>query len=233
MDAIILAAGLGTRLRPHTLTTPKPLLPVRGRPILDWTLAGLPPAVDRVVIVVHYLADQVEDYLRRQRHFADWLTVVQKEPRGTGDAVRSCRQQLHADHFLVLNGDDLYGAADLAALAACPAGLLVHPVDEPRRFGIAFLRPDGTLDRLVEKPELDGRQLANTGAYLFPRDVFDIELKLSARGEYEVTDYVSALATRRPVQVVRAQFWLPIGTVEVWQKAQEIDLEAVLTRRPS
>ncbi|HEV3256256.1 MAG TPA: nucleotidyltransferase family protein [Gemmataceae bacterium] len=233
MDAIILAAGLGTRLRPHTLTTPKPLLPVRGRPILDWALGALPHTVDRVVVVVHYLAEQIEQYLRGQQHFADWLTVVQKEPRGTGDALRSCRPQLCSDHFLVLNGDDLYGAADLAVLADCPAGLLVQPVDEPRRFGIAFLRPDGRLDRLVEKPDLDGRRLANTGAYVFPREVFAIELKLSARGEYEITDYVSALATQRAVQVVEARFWLPIGTVEVWQQAQEIDLDAVLTRQQS
>src|SRR5438132_802359 len=83
MDAIILAAGLGTRLRPHTLHTPKPLLPVQGRPILDWSLGALPPAVDRVIVVVHYLAGQVEAYLRGQKHFAEWLTVPQHEPRGT------------------------------------------------------------------------------------------------------------------------------------------------------
>ncbi len=90
MDAVILAAGLGTRLRPHTLSTPKPLLPVQGRPILDWTLGALPQAIDRVVVVVHYLAEQVEDYLRGQKHFARWQVVRQEVPRGTGDAVRSC-----------------------------------------------------------------------------------------------------------------------------------------------
>src|SRR6516165_12737073 len=127
MDAVILAAGLGTRLRPHTLTTPKPLLPVRQRPLLDWTLGALPPAVDRVVVVVHYLAEQVETYLRGQKHFAQWVTVPQHEPRGTGDALRRCREALRSDRFLVLNGDDLYGAADLADLASSPAGLLVHP----------------------------------------------------------------------------------------------------------
>src|SRR4051794_19866104 len=98
MDAIILAAGLGTRLRPHTLTTPKPLLPVRGRPILDWTLAALraltqpgSPGVERVIVVTHYLSEQVEAYLRGQAHFRDWATVYQAQPRGTGDAFRSCR----------------------------------------------------------------------------------------------------------------------------------------------
>jgi NDP-sugar pyrophosphorylase family protein len=231
MDAIILAAGLGTRLRPHTLTTPKPLLTVRGRPLLDWTLGALPPEVDRVVVVVHYLSEQVEAYLAGQKHVGQWQAVRQEVPRGTGDALRSCREALRSDRFLVLNGDDLYGAADLAKLAACSAGVLVNPVDDPTRWGIAFTRPDGALDRLVEKPQLTGRHLANTGAYLFPRDVFATELTVSARGEYEITDYVSALAARQRVDVVPASFWLPIGTIEAWQEAQGRDLEAVMTGR--
>jgi UDP-N-acetylglucosamine diphosphorylase / glucose-1-phosphate thymidylyltransferase / UDP-N-acetylgalactosamine diphosphorylase / glucosamine-1-phosphate N-acetyltransferase / galactosamine-1-phosphate N-acetyltransferase len=231
MDAIILAAGLGTRLRPYTEHTPKPLLPVRGKPILDWALGALPGAVDRVLVVVHYLADQIDAYLRQQAYFSEWQTVLQTQPRGTGDALRACREHIRSERFLVLNGDDLYGARDLAALADCPAGLLVQTVVEPRRFGITFLRPDGTLDHLVEKPDLDGPQLANIGAYVFPRDVFTTDLQVSARGEYEITDYVSALACRRPVQVVHAAFWLPIGTVEIWQRAQEIDLEKHLRAR--
>jgi bifunctional UDP-N-acetylglucosamine pyrophosphorylase/glucosamine-1-phosphate N-acetyltransferase len=231
MDAVILAAGLGTRLRPHTLHTPKPLLPVQGRPILDWTLQALPPAVDRLVVVVHYLAESVEKYLKEQRFFSQWLTVLQEQPRGTGDALRRCRDHLRSESFMVLNGDDLFGARDLAALADCPAGVLVHAVDEPRKFGIAFLRPDGTLDRLVEKPDLEGRRLANTGAYVFPRSVFDIELSLSPRGEYEITDYVTTLAARQPVHVVEAEFWLPIGTEEAWKQAQHVNLTDVMRGR--
>jgi len=232
MDAIILAAGLGTRLRPHTLTTPKPLLPVRGRPILDWTLGALPAAVDRVVEVVHYLAEQIEQYLAGQKHFAAWQVVRQDRPRGTGDALRSCRQHLRSERFLVMNGDDLYGAADLERLAACPAGVIVHPVDDPEKWGIAFTRPDGSLEKLVEKPPITGRRLANTGAYLFPADVFATELKESARGEYEITDYVTAVAARQRVELVEATFWLPIGTVEVWQAAQgREDIESAMKRK--
>jgi NDP-sugar pyrophosphorylase family protein len=229
MDAVILAAGLGTRLRPHTLNTPKPLLPVQGRPILDWALGALPAAIDRVLVVVHYLPEQITAYMQTQKHFAQWQTVFQSQPRGTGDAFRACREHLHSDRILVLNGDDLYGAADLTELADQPAGVLVQSVDDPRRWGIAFQRPDGMLERLVEKPNMNGPQLANTGAYLFPRTVFDIEISLSARGEYEITDYVSALAKREPVHLVPAKFWLPIGTVEAWQKAQEMELEKELT----
>jgi bifunctional UDP-N-acetylglucosamine pyrophosphorylase/glucosamine-1-phosphate N-acetyltransferase len=231
MEAVILAAGLGTRLRPYTLKTPKPLLPVQDRPILDWVLGALPLTVNRVVVVVHYLAEQIESYLSQQKHFSNWVTVNQEVPRGTGDALRICRDHLQSERFLVLNGDDLFGAADLTALAQFSAGFLVHPVDQPRLFGIAFLRPDGTLESLVEKPDLDGPLPGNTGAYVFPRKVFDIELQLSARGEYEITDYVSELARRGPVQVVHAKYWFPIGTVEVWQQAQKEKLLGVLTPR--
>lgn len=219
MDAIILAAGLGTRLRPHTLTTPKPLLPVKGRPILDWTFAALPKSVRRVVVVTHYLADQVERYVKSQPYFADAVTVFQANPRGTGDALMACRGAVSSDRFIVLNGDDLYGAADLARLAEKSAGLLVHPVDEPKRFGIAFTRPDGTLERLVEKPNLTGRQMANIGAYLFPGSAMDVKLELSPRGEYEITDVVSEIARREPFYAVEATSWLPIGDESAWNKA--------------
>jgi len=228
MDAIILAAGLGTRLRPYTLTTPKPLLPVRGRPILDWTLAALPAGVERLVVVTHHLADQVERYLRSQGHIPNWTTVHQQTPRGTGDAFRSCRGQVRADRVLVLNGDDLYSAGDLKALAEKPAGLLVRQVDEPRKFGIVFTRPDGTLERLVEKPDLDGPQMANIGAYLFPRWALDIELPLSARGEYEITDAVSAVAAKQPFHAVPAKTWLPIGDEAAWRAADQLDLDRLL-----
>jgi bifunctional UDP-N-acetylglucosamine pyrophosphorylase/glucosamine-1-phosphate N-acetyltransferase len=227
MDAIILAAGLGTRLRPHTVTTPKPLLPVQGRPILDWIIGAL-SHVQRLVVVVNYLAEQIEDYLTKQQHIKNWTTVRQEVPRGTGDALRVCASHIKSDKLLVLNGDDLYGAADLAALAAKPMGLLAHSVDEPRKFGIVFRRPDGTLAQIIEKPDLPRPQLANIGAYLFPRSVFDIELPLSPRGEYEITDAVSAVAKTGAFHVVEAKFWLPIGTVEAWQAAQKADLRPTI-----
>src|SRR5947199_5552011 len=97
MDAVILAAGLGTRLRPHTLTTPKPLLPIQGRPILDWIIGALPPEVDRLVVVVNYMAEQIEAYLRGQRRVADWTAVRQTTPRGTGDALMSCRGKVRSE----------------------------------------------------------------------------------------------------------------------------------------
>lgn len=232
MDAVILAAGLGTRLRPHTETVPKPLLPVRGRPILDWALGALPAEVDRVIVVINYLGEQIEAYLKQQTHVPRAEVVWQKEPRGTGDALRSCRERLSGGAFLVCNGDDLFGAADLKRMARHPAAVLCAPVDEPHKFGIAYLKGDGSLERLVEKPQgLPAPQLANSGTYTFPGDVFDIELTLSPRGEYEITQYVSELAARGSVAVERASFWLPIGDVAAWDAAQTVELEQVLKGR--
>jgi NDP-sugar pyrophosphorylase family protein len=205
---------------------PKPLLPVQGRPILDWIVGALPP-IDRLVVVVNYLAEQVEAYLAAQSHVKNWTTVRQAEPRGTGDALMSCKGAVTSDRVLVLNGDDLIGRADLAKLAQVPMGILAHPVATPKDYGIIFRNPDGTLSRIAEKPEgLSPPQLANIGGYLFPRDVFDLTLPLSPRGEYEITDAVSQLAATGPFHVVAADYWLPIGTVAQWEGAQTADVSA-------
>ncbi|MCI0700938.1 MAG: nucleotidyltransferase family protein [Planctomycetia bacterium] len=224
MDAIILAAGKGTRLRPYTETTPKPLLEVQGRPILDWIIGALPP-VDRLVVVVNYLAEQIESYLARQTHVKNWATVKQAVPLGTGDALMSCAGQVTAEKVMVLNGDDLIGRADLAKLAEVPMGILVHLVDAPENFGVVFQHPDGTLKRIVEKEKgLPSPQLANVGGYVFPKVVFDLKLPMSPRGEYEITDAVAQLAARGGFHVVSANYWLPIGTIEQWKAAQTADI---------
>ena len=224
MDAIILAAGKGTRLRPYTEATPKPLLDVQGRPILDWIIGALPP-VERLVVVVNYLAEQIEEYLSRQAHVKNWAAVRQTEPRGTGDALMSCKGEVRGEKVMVLNGDDLIGRADLARLASVPMGILARPVENPKDYGILFRKPDGTLKGIVEKPEgLTPPQLANIGGYVFPREVFDLTLPLAPRGEYEITDAVSQLAARGAFHVVAAHYWLPIGTVEQWHAAQSADV---------
>jgi bifunctional UDP-N-acetylglucosamine pyrophosphorylase/glucosamine-1-phosphate N-acetyltransferase len=227
MDCIILAAGKGTRLRPHTNTIPKPLLPVQGRPILDWIIGALPP-VDRLIVVVNWLAEQVDDYLAKQTHVKHWVSVRQAEPRGTGDALMSCRNHVNSDRVMVLNGDDLIGRDDLKKLSDVPMGILTHAVNEPESFGVVFPDEQGMLAKIVEKPKgLAPPQLANIGGYMFPKRVFDLTLPLSPRGEYEITDAVSLLAADGGFHVVEAKYWLPIGTVEAWDAAQRADLSPV------
>jgi dTDP-glucose pyrophosphorylase len=156
------------------------------------------------------------------------VAVRQEVPRGTGDALMSCRGKVTADRVMVLNGDDLIGRADLAALAAVPMGILARPVDEPESYGVIFRHPDGTVKEIVEKPKgLAPPQLANIGGYVFPRRVFDLTLPLSPRGEYEITDAVAQLAAGGGFRVVEAGYWLPIGTVGQWDAAQAADVGPV------
>ncbi len=227
MDAILLAAGFGTRLRPHTLTTPKPLLPIQGRPILDWTMGSLPEEISRVVVVVHYLGEQIEKYMQQQKWIKDFKIVRQDPPKGTGDALRSCKSFVKTSSFLVLNGDDLYGSQDLKKLAATSAGVIVKEVNDPWNFGVASYNSNGSLEKMTEKPKIEGPAMANTGAYHFPQSVFTQELEISSRGEYEITDYLSTLAKQQRVEVIPAGFWYPVGTVEALELVQKIDLSAM------
>lgn len=224
LEAVILAAGLGKRLLPYTLTKPKPLLPVQGKPILYWILRALPRQVTRVYFVVHYLAEQIEEWLGQQTGLPAWQSIRQEQPRGSGDAVLACCRYIQGEHFLVLNGDDLYAAQDLEKLLTHSFALLAYPVQEPSRFGIIRSQSDGTLEELVEKPNWPGPQLANIGAYIVPRAIFEVPPEISPRGEYELTQMVNDLARIIPCRVLQAEFWHPIGTIEAWQLAQSLDL---------
>ena len=229
MDGIILAGGKGTRMRPLTLETPKPMLKVQGKPILEWSLMGLRPIADHVLIVVKYLKEHIHAFMQQQTIFEQYTLVEQlPEPLGTGHALQCCAEHLRSEAFLVHNGDDFFGSRDLARLAAADLGILTIPRDDPEKFGVAVTDDAGRLIRLHEKPEPGTYPIpvqANIGAYKFDTRIFDYELPLSARGEYEITDYVTWLAEQFSVDVVPADFWFPIGTPEDLDAAQSVDIQ--------
>ncbi|MCL4875594.1 MAG: nucleotidyltransferase family protein [Anaerolineae bacterium] len=229
MDGIILAGGLGTRMRPLTNNTPKPLLMVQGKPILEWSLMGLRPVADHAILVVKYLKEQIEAFMAQQTIFEQYTLVEQlPEPLGTGHALQCCAPYLKSREFLVQNGDDLFGSKSLARLARVELGILTLPREDQSRWGVAVTDENGRLVRLHEKPA-DGTYptpvQANIGAYKLNTSIFDYDLPLSPRGEYELTDYVTWLAQKGTVHVVPADFWFPIGAPEDLDAAQSLDLE--------
>lgn len=231
MDAIILAGGKGTRMMPLTANTPKPLLRVQGRAILEWSLRALRPSADRVLVVAKYLKPQIEQFMAEQTIFADYQIVEQTpEPLGTGHAVQCCAPFLQSDPFLVMNGDDLFSAGAIAELAAdpAPAGLLAIPRDDPTQYGVVVRDAQGYVTRLHEKPSAatyPPPALVNIGLYKLNRAIFEYDLLPSARGEYEVTDYVTWLAARQSVRAIQSDFWLPIGDPAALAAAQDVDVE--------
>lgn len=187
------------------------------------------PLIDHVLIVVNYLKEQIEDYMGQQNIFEHYTLVEQlPEPLGTGHALQCCAPKLKSRAFLVQNGDDLFGAADLARLADFPLGMLTVPREDQTRWGVAVTDAHQHLIQLHEKPA-DGTYptpiQANIGAYKLDTRIFGYDLPLSPRGEYELTDYLTCLAADTAVQVLPAQFWFPIGTPEELSAAQSLRLE--------
>jgi NDP-sugar pyrophosphorylase family protein len=214
MKAVVMAAGKSTRTYPLTLTRPKPVLPLLGKPLLAHTLAALAAVADEAVLVVGYRAEAVRAAFGEYYGGLKLQYRLQTEPRGTADAVASARDAVGGD-FLVVNGDDYYGAENVAALASrAGAAVLGAPVRSAGRFGV-LTADAGLLVGIEEKPEEGGAALVNAGLYKVDDTIFEYidRLAPSPRRELEFTAALAAYAAGRPVAVVAAPApWLPIAT---------------------
>ncbi len=232
MEGIILAAGRGTRMRELTQHTPKPLLTIQGRPILEWSLRVLRPSVERVLVVTGYLSEQIADYMARQDIFADYALVEQQRQLGTGDALRACRDALTGPDFLVINGDDLFHAPSLQRLATTAAGVLAVEREAGTLYGVLVADAAGCLRGLHEKPPpgfYPPPVQVYIGACRLTRSIFDLPLTLHPqRREYELTQLLNDFAQRQPVNIVSSDFWFPLGTPEDLIAAQALPLQEAM-----
>jgi bifunctional UDP-N-acetylglucosamine pyrophosphorylase/glucosamine-1-phosphate N-acetyltransferase len=222
-QAVLMAAGLGMRLLPLTLTTPKPLLPVAGRPILEYGFDALPASVEEVIIVVGYLKEKII------AHFGnEWrgrrVTYAEAELKGTGHAVACCRHLLKG-RFFVLNGDDLYSADDLAAMSQYDQAILTMEATAPCVIGAMKTDEHGNLEGIIEGSEIQPGDLINTGACLLDTGFFDYPLVPIRDGkEFGLPQTVVTMSKERPVHVVRASFWMPVGKPEELTAAEAVML---------
>lgn len=223
MKAVILAGGLGKRLRPITETVPKPLVPVLGRPVVEYTLENLPPEVTEVVFVVGYKGHMIRERFGTEAFGRKIQYVVQEQQLGTGHAVKQARPLID-DKFLLLYGDDVYGAEGLKNLVRHEWGLLVRRVEHPEKFGVVVADEHGCVMHLVEKPKEFVSDLTWVGVGVFQSEFLDVETPLSPRGEYEATDMFNALIQRGvKFQTELSELWLPGNThEEVAQAEQEL-----------
>jgi UDP-N-acetylglucosamine diphosphorylase / glucose-1-phosphate thymidylyltransferase / UDP-N-acetylgalactosamine diphosphorylase / glucosamine-1-phosphate N-acetyltransferase / galactosamine-1-phosphate N-acetyltransferase len=223
MQAVILAAGKGTRMRPLTYDIPKAMLPIKGRPVLEYTIDSLPEEIDEVIIVINHLGDQIKN------HFSDvWKGrkikyVLQEELNGTGGAVHSCKD-LVKGKFMVVMGDDLYYKADLLKLAEEDLAIMAKDFDDAERFGIFETNEQGHLLNIIESPHTFKSGLINVGAYILNEKFFDYEMVPAKAGsiEFGLPQTLAKMAKEYPVKIIRATYWLPIGFPEDIQKAEEV-----------
>jgi len=230
MKALVLAAGIGNRLKPLTLEKPKHLLEVGGKPILQHTIEGLSKTgIKDIFIVVNYKKEMIKQYFGDGSKFnVNIHYLTQDNPKGgTGDAVNTAKGKIN-ESFIVLNGDVLFDHNILKEMIDNykDDGLLVcKQVPNPQDYGIIEIDGNQVI-KIVEKPENPSTNLANLGMYIMPEEIFDaISITtLSKRGEIEITDSIQILIDRgkKFTFLKTDSFWMDIGKISDYDKANRI-----------
>jgi len=242
-EAILLVGGKGTRLRPLTVNTPKPMVPAAGVPFLTHQLARARAAgVEHIVLATSYLAEVFEP------HFGDGSDlglsleyVTEEEPLGTGGAIRNVASRLHSgpdEPVLIFNGDILTGL-DIQALVSthsssgADVSLHLTRVEDPRAFGLVPTDATGRVTAFLEKPQTPEEIVTdqiNAGAYVFKRSVID-SIPTGRPVSVERETFPELLSAGAHLQgMVDSTYWLDLGTPQAFVRGSA---DLVLGRAPS
>ena len=214
-EAVILAAGQGTRLWPLTHCRPKPLIPVLNRPFLQHQLELMESCgIRRTVLIIGYMKEAIEDWLSTFQTRMQIITRVQREARGTGDAINTARGSVNGD-FVVMNGDILLDRNGLMAmLESGSTSVAAKEVDNPQDFGVFEVKRDSVVG-VVEKAENPPSNLANVGCYVFENEIFDridTTPPNPKRGEVEITDTLQGMVDEKlHIRCFRVSTWNELG----------------------
>ena len=221
MKAILLAGGKGTRLRPLTVHTPKPIVPIFNRPFLYYQIDLLRqvPEIDEVILSLNYQPRRIEEIFGDGEGLGVKLRyVVEPMPLGTGGAIRYAGDSL-TESVVVFNGDvltqvDLGAVLRLHRERKAKATIVLTPVDNPRAYGLVETRPDGSVGRFLEKPGEDEItcNTINAGIYVLEPETFDRIPKDTAWSIER--SYFPSLIERGEtfVAYVYDGYWIDIGT---------------------
>jgi len=207
MQAIILAAGKGTRFLPFSETKPKPLFSIFGKSILEHNLDELNGLVSEVIIIVGYKKEMIMEKIGKKYGKMKISYIEDDKIEGTGSSAKLALSHLK-DKFLLLNGDDFYAKEDIKkAIDKCPS-ILVKEHENPSCFGVID-EEEGYAKDIIEKPSQPISKLVNSALYCLPKTIFDYTIEKSARGEYEFTDYIRKFIHEKKLCVCQASFWAP------------------------
>lgn len=222
MQALILAGGKGTRLRPLTNDRPKAMILLNGKPLIEHAMLQLPDAVSDIVIVTGYLGETIRAYFGDSWNGRSIQYVGQKEQLGTWNAVLTAKELIR-EKFIMNYCDDIGDKESFTEAARYDYAILVCPSEHPERFGVVSENPDGTLKELVEKPEHPESNLVNAGTLVLSPDVLSVEpFKNERLGEYFLTDLVALVARKEPVHVVHQKRWITVTYPEDVAKAEAL-----------
>lgn len=222
MQAVILAAGRGTRMKALTENTPKPMLSILGAPILQYHLDALPEQVEEVIIIVGYMGSTIQQYFGGEYKDKKILYVEQNVLNGTAGALWEAKDLLH-DKFLVMNGDDIYSAQDIKECMKYEWALLGLRVDELGSAGSIILDDSGNVTDILEKESHSGGEgFANANFFMIDTRIFDYPLvKRSQSEEYGLPQTVVQASHDIPIHMVEATSLIRITVPEDIARAEE------------
>jgi glucose-1-phosphate thymidylyltransferase len=225
MKALIPVAGAGIRLRPHTYTQPKPLIPVAGKPILAHIIDELVVAgFHEFVFVVGYLGEKVKSFVENTYPNLDCTFIIQDQREGLGHAIWMAKEVIKDEEelFIVL-GDTVFDM-DLTSMIQSPTTCFgVKEVDDPRDFGIVELGYKGIVEKIIEKPRIPRSNLALVGLYKI-REVaellwgieYNITHDIRTNGEFQLADALQRMVEAGiKMTTVQVKNWFDCGKKEI------------------
>ncbi len=228
MQAVILAGGRGTRLKPYTFRAPKPLLPLAGKPFILYMLDYLKSyQITDILLSLCYKADEIMEFLGDgSRYGVNIQFSVEQEPLGTAGALRNVEAYLKPGSVLVFNGD-LLTDIDLSRLIAthkkknAKASIALKEVDDPSPFGLVLMDREGRVKRFIEKPtEYEATQKTiNAGIYLLDTEILS-RIPPATNFSFERDLFPMLLDEHFPFYgVVFDSYWLDVGTLSTYMRA--------------
>lgn len=230
MKAVIMAGGEGTRLRPLTSNSPKPMMPLANRPMMEHIVELLHRhGIDDIVVTVAYLANSIRTYFGDGSELGVRMVYATEEtPLGTAGSVRNAMAELSDDTFMVISGDVLTDV-DLGAIiefhrahdALATIGLV--RVDNPLEFGIVVTREDGTIERFLEKPTWGEvfTDTINAGIYVLEPRIFD-QIPPETACDFSSDIFPKLLAQgEKVVGAIADGYWEDVGTLDAYVRAHQ------------
>jgi glucose-1-phosphate thymidylyltransferase len=201
MKAVIPVAGAGTKLRPHTYTQPKALIPLAGKTVLSFIVDPLIDAgVKEFIFIVGYLGDKIQDYITAKYPEIKAHFIRQTDRQGIGHAIRLTKNIVSSDEMFVVLGDTICEYDIKEVLKSKDSMLGVKKVDDPREFGVAEIGEEGYVQHVVEKPHIPKSNMALVGIYKIKesKQMFqclekNIRQGLRSHGEYSLTDALDCM----------------------------------------
>lgn len=241
MKVIIPLAGKGTRLRPHTHRTPKPLLKVAGKPVMDYVMDDVQRLgnVDQVIYITGHLKERVEEHART-RYSIPGVFIEQKVQDGTAGAVALARDYVNAP-VLIIFVDTIFDA-DLSVINSTDADGIIwtEEVEDYQRFGVVVTDADGNMTKIVEKPSEPISKRANIGLYyiknwqLLYEGIDHVLRQPKNKGEYFLTDAFQYMIERGArIKVMDVAGWYDAGKIDTLLQTNRAMLEKGKARKPA